>query len=148
MTTASRRYFELFNEIGIIAQLTRTIMEQRLPDGLSQPHFTVLNHLVRLGDGATPGQLAHAFQVPRNSMTNTLAGIEKRGLIELRPNPDDARSRHVFLTEAGRSFRERAIDSLSQDIARFAEKVPLQDIEAVIPAFAAMRKVLDENRRP
>ena len=147
MTNASRRYFELFNEIGIIAQLTRTIMEQRLPDGLSQPHFTVLNHLVRLGDGATPGQLAHAFQVPRNSMTNTLAGLEKRGLIELRPNPDDARSRHVYLTEAGRSFREKAIDSLSQDIARFAEKVPLDDIEAVIPALTAMRKVLDENRR-
>lgn len=147
MTNASRRYFELFNEIGIIAQLTRTIMEQRLPDGLSQPHFTVLNHLVRLGDGATPGQLAHAFQVPRNSMTNTLAGLEKRGLIELRPNPDDARSRHVFLTEAGRSFREKAIDSLSQDIARFAQMVPLQDVEAVIPALAAMRKVLDENRR-
>lgn len=147
MTQASRRYFELFNEIGIIAQLTRTIMEQRLPDGLSQPHFTVLNHLVRLGDGATPGGLANAFQVPRNSMTNTLAGLEKRGLLEIRPNPDDARSRHVFLTEAGRKFREQAIDSLSEDINRFAEKVPLQDIEAVIPALARMRKVLDENRR-
>lgn len=147
MNQANRKYFELFNEIGIIAQLTRTIMEQRLPDGLSQPHFTVLNHLVRLGDGTTPGRLAHAFQVPRNSMTNTLAGLEKRGLIEIRPNPGDARSRHVFLTEAGRKFREHAIDSVSEDISRFAEKVPLQDIEAVIPALARMRMALDENRR-
>ncbi|MGB0499456.1 MAG: MarR family transcriptional regulator, partial [Rubricella sp.] len=50
----TRTYFALFNEIGIIAQLSRALFEARLDDGITLPHFTVLNHLVRVGDGATP----------------------------------------------------------------------------------------------
>jgi len=83
--------FELLNEVGIIAQLSRTLMESRLDDGLTIHHFTALNHLVRLGDGKTPMDLARAFQVPKTSMSHTLAGLEKRGLIRMEPNPDDGR---------------------------------------------------------
>ncbi len=148
MTTGDRQYFELFNEIGIIAQLTRTIMESRLPDGLTLPHFSVVNHLVRLGDGVTPRALAAAFQVPRNTMTNTLSGLEKRGLIEIRPNPEDGRSRQVFLTAEGRTFREQAIDALAPDIRRIATRIHPKDIEAVLPNLIRMRQALDQIREP
>ena len=33
-------YFAFFNEIGIISQLSRTMMEARMPDGLSMAHFS------------------------------------------------------------------------------------------------------------
>ena len=65
-------FFEVFNEIGIIEQLSRAVLEARLPDGLIAPHFTVLNHLVRVKDGQTPVHMARAFQVPKTSMTHTL----------------------------------------------------------------------------
>ncbi len=97
-------YFQLFNEIGIINQLSRTAFEARLPDGMVLPQFAVINHLIRVQDGRTPLQLARAFQVPKTSMTHTLAGLEKRGLVEMRANPEDARSKQVWLTEAGRRF--------------------------------------------
>ena len=42
-------------------------------------------------------------------MTHTLAGLEKRGLVEMRPNPEDGRSKRVWLTPAGRTFRDRTI---------------------------------------
>jgi DNA-binding MarR family transcriptional regulator len=147
MTSEIRRYFELFNEISIIAQLTRTIMESRLPAGMTQPHFGVLNHLVRVGDGITPRDLARAFQVPKNSMTNTLAGLERMGLIALRLNPEDGRSRCIFLTRAGREFRELAVENLAPEIARLAESIRPAEVEAVLPSLTRIRRVLDESRR-
>jgi DNA-binding MarR family transcriptional regulator len=147
MTPDLRKYFELFNEISIITQLTRTIMESKLPAGMTQPHFGVLNHLVRLGDGETPRDLARAFQVPKNSMTNTLAGLERQGLIELRPNPEDGRSRCIYLTRAGKEFRERAIENLAPEIARLAETIGSAEVDAVLPALTRIRRVLDENRQ-
>ncbi len=80
-------FFTLFNEVGIIGQLSGSLFERRLPDGFLVSHFSVLNHLVRLGEGKTPLDLARAFQVPKTTMTHTLAGLEGAGLIRFAPNP-------------------------------------------------------------
>ena len=79
-------YFQLFNEIGILSQLSRAMFEARLEHGFLLPHFSVLNHLIRVGDGKTPLNLSHAFQVPKASMTHTLAGLAKAGYIEMIEN--------------------------------------------------------------
>ena len=60
--TRRRRLFELFNEIGIVQQLATTTFNRVLPDGLHVAHFSVINHLVRLGDGRTPAAIASAFR--------------------------------------------------------------------------------------
>jgi DNA-binding MarR family transcriptional regulator len=117
-------YFALFNEIAIIAQLSGSLLERRLPDGFLVSHFAVLNHLTRLGDGRTPLQIARAFQVPKTTMTHTLQGLEKAGLIAFAPNPRDGRSKCVTLTDAGRGFHEASINALGPDIARIARGFP------------------------
>jgi len=43
-------YFRLLNEIGIIAQLSCTLLEARLPSGFVLAQFSVLNHLIRVKD--------------------------------------------------------------------------------------------------
>ena len=106
-----RLYFEFFNEIGIIEQLSRTLFEGRLPRGVLVSHFSILNHLIRGADGRTPLELARAFQVPKTTMSHSLGLLTGRGWVEMRPNPSDARSKCVWITEAGRRFREEAIDS-------------------------------------
>lgn len=141
-----RRAFALFTEIGIIAQLSRAMFERRLPDGLTLPHFTVVNHLARLGDGRTPGELARAFQTPKASMTNTLAGLERRGLVAIRPDARDARARRVMLTEAGRAFRDRAILALGPDVAALADALRPERIDLLLPELAALRQALDAAR--
>lgn len=139
-------YFAFFNEIGIIAQLSRAAFEARLPDGLTVPHFTVLNHLIRVADGRTPLELARAFQVPKTSMTNTLAGLEIRGLVEMRPNPADRRSKRIWLTEKGRRFREEAIATLIPAMEGFADRFSPDDISALLPRLVEMRAYLDAAR--
>lgn len=137
--------FALFNEIGIINQLAAALFESRLPPGVLVSHFSVLNHLIRVRDGATPLQLANAFQVPKTTMTHTLAGLEKRGWVALRPNPRDKRSKQVWLTDAGRAFRDGAIQSLAPDMQRIAGDLPgLAD--DLLPGLARLRAYMDKAR--
>ena len=139
-------YFSFFNEIGIIEQLSRAMFEARLPDGLTVAHFSVLNHLVRLGEGRTPLSIANAFQVPKTTMTYTLSILEKRGLVELRANPADGRSKCVWLTDAGRQFREEAIGLLAPEMAEFARQFGPQTISELVPILAEIRAYLDAAR--
>ncbi|WP_187969475.1 MarR family winged helix-turn-helix transcriptional regulator [Aquibium microcysteis] len=139
-------YFAFFNEIGIIAQLSRAAFEARLPDGVTLPHFSVLNHLIRVADGRTPLELARAFQVPKTSMTNTLAGLEARGFVETRPNPKDKRSKRVWLTAEGRRFRDEAISLLVPTMEAFAERFPAGVIDDLVPRLTEIRTFLDAAR--
>ncbi|WP_224815979.1 MarR family winged helix-turn-helix transcriptional regulator [Hasllibacter sp. MH4015] len=141
-----RLYFQLFNEIGIIEQLSRALFEARLPDGVLVSHFSVLNHMVRLGDGRTPLDLSRAFQVPKTTMSHTLMLLEKRDWIEMRPNPDDKRSKQVWLTDAGRAFREEAIGALAGEMAWLPDAFSPAEAQALLPNLERLRKVLDERR--
>ena len=138
--------FELFNEIGIIEHLSRALLEARLPEGLIGPHFTVLNHLTRLGDGRAPIDMVRAFQVPKTSLTHTLKGLEERGLIEMRPNPDDGRSKLVYLTDAGRTLRANTIAALGPDLEKVARNMDLAQLCDIVPVLRALRVFLDADR--
>jgi len=138
--------FQLFNEIGIIQQLSRAFFEERLPDGLTLPHFSVLNHLTRLGEGRTPVQIATAFQVPKNSMTNTLSGLETRGLIEVRPHPKDRRSKTIWLTDAGRTFRTEAMARVSRDMAPLLPEMDPEGVAQTLSFLTHLREVMDRAR--
>lgn len=137
--------FQVMNEIGIIGQLSSTMFEARLPEGILVSHFSVINHLVRLGDGATPLALARAFQVPKTTMTHTLRGLVTRGWVEMAPNPEDARSKRVFLTEAGRQFCDDAIAALGPDMTKLDARIDL-DVAALLRDLRHIREVLDKMR--
>lgn len=139
-------YFKVLNEIGIIEQLGRAAFEARLPEGFVLPHFTVLNHLVRVQDGQTPLTIAQAFQIPKTSLTHTLAGLERHGLVEMRPNPADARSKQVWLTEKGRQFREQAIASMAPSLMQMQAAVSPDEMRELLPKLEALRKFMDQAR--
>jgi DNA-binding MarR family transcriptional regulator len=139
-------YFRLFNEIGIIQQISTAFLEARLPDGLIAPHFNVLNHLIRVSDGRTPLEMARAFQVPKTTLTHTLAGLEERGLIEMRPNPDDGRSKRVWLTDKGRATRNQAIAGLDDLFEMIAAEFPSETVEEMLPELERLRIFIDALR--
>jgi DNA-binding MarR family transcriptional regulator len=138
--------FVFFNEIGIINQLATTQLERQLPDGLKVSHFGVLSHFVRLGGEKTPAQLASAFQVTKGAMTNTLGKLEARGLVRIRINPDDARSKLVTITPKGRKVRDQAVAAVAPLFADLAEVIPASKIETVLPTLQEIRVILDEAR--
>ncbi len=138
--------FQLFNEVGIIYQLATTLFNRKLPDGLHVSHFSVINHMCRLGDGSTPLQLANAFQVTKATMTNTLNKLSASEFIEIKPNPEDGRSKLVFLTKKGRDFREVAISALAPSLETFDQGLELERILKILPELQELREYLDRNR--
>jgi DNA-binding MarR family transcriptional regulator len=140
--------FAFFNEIGIIAQLSQALLGKVLPDGVHPSHFAIMNHLVRLGDGKPPVRIASAMQVTKATMTHSLAVLERRGLIETRPSAEDARSKLVYLTEAGRSFHAEAIAGANRAFGRIVGEGELETMRQAMPALVEIRKLLDENRDP
>ncbi|MDW3224887.1 MAG: MarR family winged helix-turn-helix transcriptional regulator [Paracoccaceae bacterium] len=139
-------YFDVFNEIGIIEQLSRTLLEARLPKGLIAPHFSVINHLIRLGDGRALVDIARAFQVPKTTMTHTIKGLEAHDLIETRPNPEDGRSKLVWLTPKGRRMRDQAIVDLGPDFQRLTRGFDADRLRDILPVLRELRAFLDQDR--
>lgn len=109
-------------------------------------HFGVLNHMVRLGDGRTPAELASAFQVTRATMSHTLALLDRRGFVRVAANPEDGRSKQVYLTDEGRRFRDDAIGAVEAMVGEVFDAQTREHLAKALPHLGAIRKRLDENR--
>ncbi len=145
MTESDPPLFALLNEIGIIEQLARNRFERAQADGLRLPQFAVLNHLVRLGDGRGPAQIARAFEVTKATMTNTLQRLEARGLVRLEDDARDGRAKRVFLTPEGRARREAAVAATAADLAPIAAALTTRP-ETLLPGLRELRAMLDRSR--
>ena len=143
---SQREIFQIFTEIGIIEQLSTAYFNKVLPDGVHVSHFAVISHLVRMGDSQTPVEITSAMQVTKATMTHTLNVLQKRNLIDVRPNPDDGRSKQVYLTTAGREFYTKAIQLVSTAYQPILAKCDVPQLLAMLPGLQNLRKILDENR--
>jgi DNA-binding MarR family transcriptional regulator len=145
--TADPLAFEFFNEIGIIDQLTSTMLTNALPCGMTQAQFTVLNHFVRLDIAEkSPADLASAFQVRRPTITSTLARMESAGLVAVRLDPNDGRAKLVSITQAGREMRERCMTALHTMIPAIETVVTESEMRTLLPALRNIRVGLDALR--
>lgn len=138
--------FRLINEIGIIDQLASRLFERLMPGDLTLPQFVVLNHFVRLGRPSSPLRLARAFQVTKSTMTNTLQHLDRAGFVTITRDPQDARAKVVFITDAGRAAREAAIAALGPRLADLSEGISADEIEAALPLLRRLRAKLDAER--
>lgn len=138
--------FRLFNEIGIVAQLSGAAFEKVMPGTMTLPQFTVLNHLVRLGDGRTPLEIARALQVSKGAMTNTLGHLERSGWIAVRPDDHDGRSKRVDLTDSGRAIHGKAIATVMGEMAWIGDIVQAHSVAQLLPVLETIRKALDARR--
>ena len=138
--------FRVFNEIGIIEQLSRTMFERVMPDGLTVPQFSVLNHFVRLGGERSPAQLASAFQVTKQTMTSTLQRLERGGYVTVRPDERDGRAKRVAITERGVAARQACIAALEPVLQELGALIPQSLLEDLQPKLAQLRQTLDAER--
>ncbi len=134
----------LFSEIFMADQLARNRLGRALPKGMELSHFSLLNHLASSGAEKSPAQLARAFHVTRGAMTNTLAKLERAGYIHVRPDWDDARRKHVAISDAGRTARDAAIAAIAPIIAEVVESIGADRVRTALPVLRAVRARLDD----
>lgn len=98
--------------------------------GLNMGQFDVLAH-IGAAEGMSQGDLARSLLVTKGNVTQLLAKMEMRGLIERRP---EGRTKRLFLTGEGRELYDKAVPAHEEFIAgRFAalseeERVALHEL--------------------
>ncbi len=91
-------------QVNLLARMMEQALASRIrPHGVVPGQFAQLLALFR-SDGQSVTDLAAAVAIEHSTMSRTLARMERDGLVVTRPNPEDARSRHIFLTEHARSL--------------------------------------------
>lgn len=129
----------LFGELFMADQLARNRISKALPKGMELSHFSVLNHLARIGDERTPAQLARAFHVTRGAMTNTLSRLEWAGHIHIRPDWDDARQKFVAISPSGRAARDAAVAAVVPMISDVVTELGAEKVRALLPVLRELR---------
>jgi len=133
----------LFSEILTNEQLIRSRLSRVLPKGMEISHFSVLNHLARLGDERSPAQLAKSFHVTRGAMTNTLSKLEWAGYIHIRPDWEDARRKRVSISPSGRQARDAAISAVTPMISELIRDLGEDRVRASLPVLRELRSKLE-----
>ena len=94
------------------------------PLGIAPAQFPILIELWNK-DGLSQQELVERADLKQATIANTLARMERDGLITREPNPEDARSRLIMLTE-----HARALQSSSTEIAKAINQESLADLSA------------------
>ena len=104
--------------LGRLAEAAQLIARDHLNPlfarfGLQPGEFDVLATLRRSGPPyrLTPTTLYEAAMIFSGSMTNRLDRLEKAGLVQRLPNPEDGRGTLVGLSEAGLTLIDEAVNA-------------------------------------
>lgn len=134
----------LFSEILMVDQLARASVARVMPKGMELSHFSVLNHLARVGAERSPAQLAKTFHLTRGAMTNTLHKLEWAGWVHIRPDWDDARRKMVSISPAGQAARDAALAAIAPVIADVVTNVGEDKVRSALPVLREMRVKLSD----
>lgn len=138
--------FKVFNEIGIINQLSTARFARVLAPNLNPSEFGVLNHFVRLGDGKSPTYLARAFQMTKPSMTAILRNLERKGYVEIVGSQEDRRRKIVSITRSGRAARQAGVKAVAPLAETLLKQLDFAQLAKILPDLQALREVLDAER--
>ena len=83
--------------------LARRFDDALRPVGLTQGQFSLLTSLNR-AEPPTIGAVATLLALDRTTLTANLKPLERRGLVKVKVDREDKRSRRLIMTPAGRAF--------------------------------------------
>ncbi|MHA1522773.1 MAG: MarR family winged helix-turn-helix transcriptional regulator [Alphaproteobacteria bacterium] len=94
-----------------MARLFARGLQQRVqPLGLAPAQFMTLLELWN-EDGLTQKQLVSRLDVEQATMANTIARMERDGLVERKAHPKDRRAQSIFLTAKSKDVKRNAVEA-------------------------------------
>lgn len=115
------------------AHLAREIEVVLAQNGLNGASFDVMATLRRAGQPfrLSPGDLLAATMVTSGTMTNRIDQLEKQGLVERIPHPQDGRSVLIGLTAKGLELVDRAVTDHVANQHRLTQALDNEALEAL-----------------
>ena len=128
---------------GRLARLFQATLYRRIrPLGLSPGAFPALLELART-EGLTQRQLVALLEVEQATLANTLARMERDGLISRKPHPDDKRAQTIWLTKRAHRLMEEGVEAVDwlneRAMADFTAQERDQFIDLTKRAIAALK---------
>jgi DNA-binding MarR family transcriptional regulator len=120
--------------------LARHFDEAFRPLGLTNGQFSLL---MSLGRASPPGmgEVAALLAMDRTTLTAALKPLERRGLVKIRPHPDDRRGRVLILTQAGQELLSRALPIWKQTHEEVDRLLPEPGRDRLRAALKALLEV-------
>ncbi len=110
------------------------------PLDLTNGQFSLLMSMAR-DKPATITELAPSLGMDRTTLTAYLKPLERRGLVKLVPNPEDARSRFPVLTDEGKKLLSKAVPLWEQIQQEVMTLVQVKDLESTKVVLKNLSKI-------
>ena len=117
--------------------LARRFDDALRPFGLTNGQFSLLMSLNR-PQPPPMGPVASLLAMDRTTLTAALKPLERRGLVQITPDPADRRSRILKLTLAGRKLLARALPVWKQTHDEVEQAMPDGDPESLRRGLRAL----------
>jgi DNA-binding MarR family transcriptional regulator len=91
--------------------------------GLSFAELRLLAPLRGADTGRRPTELAHELHLTASGVTRALLPLERRGIVERRKDPNDARASLALLTGAGRELLDEALEEAGERATRLLRRL-------------------------
>jgi DNA-binding MarR family transcriptional regulator len=127
----------LLSQVGIYA--SRRFADRLAAIDLHPPLFRVLN-VVDAAEGLSQQAIGAAIQAPASRMVAIVDELERRSLIERRPNPGDRRVHALYLTDQGRELLARGREIAREHEAELTRGMSKADRERLV---SLLQKIVD-----
>ena len=114
--------YEIKNKLGLTSSQWKIILALNMFDGLSQK------------------ELADKIYVDGSTLVPVIDTMEKKGLIERRPDPKDRRNNRLFLTKKSTSTVDSIIETITQLRKNLYKGISHNDQESMRPY---LKKIID-----
>jgi DNA-binding MarR family transcriptional regulator len=101
---------------------------------------------VELHGPLTPSELADVERVKRPTATRILRGLEKEGLVQRTPDPNDGRSALISITAEGRDRLRRLRQRKNAYLARRMRDLDAVEVAALERAAEIIERLLEGDR--
>ncbi|MGI6247660.1 MAG: MarR family winged helix-turn-helix transcriptional regulator [Pseudochelatococcus sp.] len=116
--------------------------------GVNPTQYAILDHLDGRPAGLSVKDLAFQLGVSQPTATDSIAALERKGLIVKHPDPVDRRSVNILLTEQGRAALEagHAVTGIAEQAV--ASLVPDEQEHLLVTLIAMIRHMQETNAIP
>jgi DNA-binding MarR family transcriptional regulator len=127
------------------------VIQRRIIEALHEHGFDdlVAAHLSVLRwpgpHGERPVELAAQANMTKQALNYLLGQLETRGYLERRSDPDDLRSKRVYVTDRGEATREVIRDAVREVEAEWAAELGAEDLEQLRALLTRLAPVVQRD---